>query len=81
MAEGAEATPRRPTTPLAAEVFTLRLTILGKIPSVAAGTPDRPFELGSLALQLETTISNNHSAADPTFENSMSARSFCRPAS
>src|ERR1700736_1003857 len=88
MAEGTEATARRPTTPppefsfgklavgvcvnglesltqthrtaklsvLAAEVFTLRLTLLTEIPSVAAQTPHRPFELCSLALQLEAHL-------------------------
>jgi len=41
---------------LATEVFPLRLTLRGEIPSVAAYSPHRPFELGSLALQLEAHL-------------------------
>src|SRR3984957_8893535 len=41
---------------LATEVFTLRLTLWTEIPGVAAQAPHRPFELGSLALQLEAHL-------------------------
>src|SRR5258705_2105463 len=41
---------------LATEVFTLRLTLWTEIPDVAAQTPHRAFELGSLALQLEAHL-------------------------
>src|SRR5260370_42371129 len=41
---------------LATEVFTLRLTLWAETPGVAAQAPHRPFELGSLALQLEAHL-------------------------
>src|ERR1700760_3111924 len=41
---------------LATEVFTLRLTLWAETSDVAAQAPHRPFELGSLALQLEAHL-------------------------
>src|ERR1700730_5600155 len=41
---------------MATEVSTLRLTLWTEIPGVAAQAPHRPFELGSLALQLEAHL-------------------------
>src|SRR5277367_6415893 len=41
---------------LATEVLAMCLTLWTEIPGVAAQTPHRPFELGSLALQLEAHL-------------------------